>query len=54
MKLDNLLGKYIRALWLHQGGVSSKFDSLYKKDLIISQSCALGTPLQNGVMERKY
>ena len=52
-ELDSLLDKHIKALWLNQGSVSSKFDSFDKEHMIISQLCALGT-LLNGAMEIRY
>ena len=33
---DKILSKHINAFWLHQGGVSSMFDSFHKEYEIIS------------------
>ena len=53
-EFDNLLGKHIKALRLDKGGVSSRFDHFHMEHQMISQLCALRTPLQNGVMTRSY
>ena len=51
---NNLLSKHIKALWLDQGGLSSRFDHFHMEHEMISQLCAPRTSLQNEVMERRY
>ena len=54
VELDNLLGKHIKTLELDRGNVSSRFDHFHMEYEIISWLCTPRSPLQNGVMERRY